>query len=195
MIIGITGNSGTGKSTVASILADLIDAEIIDADKIVREEQKEGKTYYNKIVEAFGTNILQKNKEIDRKNIASIIYENDKKRAKINDITNQYIVPIIIEKAKKTKKPNVILDVPLLFESNLNEICDISIGIISDNKTKIERLKLRDKDNNISKRLNIQPKDEFYLKNADYIIENNDENLQKKIEEVWNNICIKHGKN
>lgn len=196
MIIGITGNSGTGKSTAALILSQLIKAEIIDADKIVREEQIKGKTYYREIVRCFGNAILKGNKEIDREKLANIIYQDREKREKINKITKQYIVPIIIKKAKNTDKENVILDVPLLFESNLNEICDASIGIIAEEKLKTERLKLRDGDKNITKRLNIQPKNEFYIKNADYIIENNDNNnLQKNMEKVWKQICVKLGKN
>ena len=195
MVIGITGNSGTGKSTAALILAKLIDAKVIDADKIVREEQTKGKLYYKKIIRCFGSGILQANEEIDRKKLANIIYEDKEKREKINKITKQYIVPIIIKKAKNTDKENVILDVPLLFESNLNEICDVTIGIIAEQELKAERLKLRDGNKNIEKRLDIQPKNDFYIKKADYIIENNNNNLQKNMEKVWEKICMKHGKN
>ena len=107
MIIGITGNSGAGKTTVSILLAEKLNAKLIDADMIVKEEQKIGKQYYKKIVEAFGGEILLKNHEINRKKLANIIYNNLEKRNVINNITMEYIVPIIIEQAKSTEEENV----------------------------------------------------------------------------------------
>ena len=62
VIIGVTGNSGAGKDTVSEILKSELDALIIDADSIVRENQEPEKDYYKKIVELFGENILNDNK-------------------------------------------------------------------------------------------------------------------------------------
>lgn len=194
MVIGITGNSGAGKTTAAEVLASIIDAKIIDADKIVRQEQKIGKKYYKKIIENFGEAILQNNKEIDRKKLADIIFESKQKMEQMNEITTACIVPIIIKKTKALNDANVILDVPLLFESNLNEVCDITIGIIADEETKIKRLKKRDKGIDVSKRLKAQPESDFYIKKADYIIENNGNDLQKNMEIIWKKICTEHGK-
>lgn len=194
MVIGITGNSGAGKTTAAEVLASIIDAKIIDADKIVRQEQKIGKKYYKKIIENFGEAILQNNKEIDRKKLANIIFESKQKMEQMNEITTACIVPIIIKKTKALNDVNVILDVPLLFESNLNEVCDITIGIIADEETKIKRLKKRDKGIDVSKRLKAQPESGFYIKKADYIIENNGNDLQKNMEIIWKKICTEHGK-
>ena len=197
MIIGITGNSGAGKTTVANILAKKIDAEIIDADKIVKEEQKKGKPYYMEIVKNMGEEILLENLDICRKKLATILYKNEEKRNKINEITNKYIVPIIIEKAKKSTKQNIILDVPLLFESGLDKYCDKTISVLAEEKIKIERIHLREKieRDTIIQRLNIQAKNEYYIKKSDYIIENNNKDLEGKVEGVWKNICTNHGKN
>lgn len=196
MIIGVTGNSGSGKTTVSNILAKIADAEVIDADKIVKEEQQKGKSYYYKIIENLGKELLLENLEINREKLASIIYSNKHKRDIMNTITNEYIVPIITEKAINSIKENVILDVPLLFESNLNKICDITIAIITENEIKLKRLSTREKTNeaNITKRLSIQPENEYYFKRANYIIENNNDDLEKKVKEVWGKICLKHGK-
>lgn len=59
-IIGITGISGAGKSTVSKKIAKLKGAEIIDADKIVKNLQKKGNQYYEKIVETFGEEVIDK---------------------------------------------------------------------------------------------------------------------------------------
>ena len=99
---------------------------------------------------------------------------------------------IVYEKVLN-KNNNVILDVPLLFESKLNKICNFTVAVIAKEEIKINRITNRDNTNeNIAKaRLNIQPNDEFYKKRASFIIENN-ENLEKiDLEEI----CTKIGKN
>ena len=197
MVIGITGNSGAGKTTVANILAKKINAEIIDADQIVKEEQKIRTPYYNEIINSIGEEILLKNLELDRKKLAKIIYKKEEERNKINEITKKHILPKIVKKIKQTKSQNIILDVPLLFESGLDKVCDKTIAILAEDKIKIKRIKLREdiERDIIIQRLKIQPNSEFYKKNSDYIIENNDQNLEEKVEEVWEKICTNHGKN
>ena len=191
MVIGITGNSGTGKTEISKILALKINAKIIDADEEVRKLSEPGNKYYKKIIKLFGENILENNK-INKNKLAEIIYHNENARKKINKLTNKYVVKEIKNKIKKEKN-NIILDVPLLFESKLNKMCNLTIGIITDNKIKIKRICKRDNINEetAKARLNIQPKDEFYEKNADYIIKNNGKINEIDMEEI----CTKIGKN
>lgn len=197
MIIGITGNSGAGKTTVSKILAKKINAKIINADEIVKEFQQPGMLYYNEIVSTFGQDILQKDLKINRKKLAEIIYKNKEEREKINKITEKYITQEIIERIKKTKAQNIILDVPLLFESRLNKICDETISVVAKNRTKIKRICKREKiEKEIAKkRLNIQPKNKYYKNHSSNIIKNNNSKIEEKIEKVWRKICLKHGKN
>ena len=63
-IIGITGTSGAGKTTVTDIICKRKNAEYIDADEIVKSSQRKGEEYYKKIVENFGNEILQDNRRI-----------------------------------------------------------------------------------------------------------------------------------
>ena len=67
MVIGITGNSGTGKSEIAKLLAKKINAEIINADLVAKKLSEPGNIYNEKIIELFGEEILE-NKKINRKN-------------------------------------------------------------------------------------------------------------------------------
>jgi len=90
-IIGITGNSGSGKTIFSNILAEKMKAIIIDADKIAKQSSKKGEIYYNKIVELFGEEILE-NGEINRKKLAKIIYDNNEQRNYLNKLTNKYVV-------------------------------------------------------------------------------------------------------
>ena len=80
MIIGITGSSGAGKSTVCELLQKLYHAKIISADKIAKELSQKGTAYLAQIVEKFGNHILLEDGELNRKALANIIYQNEEKR-------------------------------------------------------------------------------------------------------------------
>ena len=76
MVIGITGNSGTGKSEIAKLLAEKINAEIINADLVAKKLSEPGNIYNEKIIELFGEEILE-NKKINRKKLAEIYGQNE----------------------------------------------------------------------------------------------------------------------
>lgn len=191
-IIGITGNSGSGKSSVSEIIAKKCDDSIIiDADKIAKSMAAINTKYYNAIKKEFGKDILKANLEIDRKKLANIIFNNDEKRDVLNRITFKYVVSNIKQKINLNKnKEVIILDIPLLFESGLDEICDITLGIIADKNVKIERICKRDKINinQAENRINKQLEDKILEKNCNYIIENN--GSLKELNEKLQNFII-----
>lgn len=192
MVIGITGNSGTGKSEIAKLLAEKINAEIINADLVAKKLSEPGNIYNEKIVELFGEEILE-NKKLNRKKLADIIYNNSQKRELLNNLTYIYVGNEIKHMVKLIKNQNVIIDAPLLFESGLEKICGFTIAVFAEEKTKIERICKRDGiDKSIAKsRLSIQEKIEYYKTRADYILENNGNLNEINLEEI----CTKIGKN
>lgn len=186
-LIGITGTSGAGKSTICKILKDKYDnVEIIDADKIAKECSRKGTVYLKSIAEYFGEDILNKNGELNRKKLANIIYENEEQREKLNSLTFIYVIDAIKEKISKLHKKIVIIDAPLLFESKLDQICDFTIGVIAVKDLKVKRI--MDRDNisqaNALSRLNAQISDEFLIKNADFIVNNNENDILKLKEQI-----------
>lgn len=191
-IIGITGNSGSGKSTISKLISKDYEAKIIDADKIAKEMTKNNGEYLQAIRQAFGNDVI-KNNELDRKKLADIVFLNRAEKEKLDGLTFEYVV----EEIKKELEANqnldyqyIILDVPLLFESKLDKLCDYTIGVIAPKTEKIKRICKRDK---LSKekalqRLNSQPNDEFFTKNCDTVI--NNENKEETIKMV-NEIMLK----
>ena len=191
-IIGITGNSGSGKSTISKLISKNYEAKIIDADKIAKEITKNNGEYLQAIRQAFGNDVI-KNNELDRKKLADIVFLNRTEKEKLDGLTFEYVV----EEIKKELEANqnldyqyIILDVPLLFESKLDKLCDYTIGVIAPKTEKIKRICKRDK---LSKekalqRLNSQPNDEFFTKNCDTVI--NNENKEETIKMV-NEIMLK----
>ena len=191
-IIGITGNSGSGKSTISKLISKKYEAKIIDADKIAKEMTKNNGEYLQAIRQAFGNDVI-KNNELDRKKLADIVFLNKAEKEKLDGLTFEYVV----EEIKKELEANqnldyqyIILDVPLLFESKLDKLCDYTIGVIAPQTEKIKRICKRDK---LSKekalqRLNSQPNDEFFTKNCNTVI--NNENKEETIKMV-NEIMLK----
>lgn len=184
MIIGITGSSGAGKSTVCEILKKEYNAQIIDADKISKQLSKKGTIYLEEIVEKFGKEILLENGELDRKKLAEIIYSSDEKREILNNCTLKHIKEKIKQEVKKLKnnKKIIAIDAPLLFEAKLDEICEFVIAVISDNlEVQIERITKRDgiTEEQAMARLKAQKPNDFYTQKSSYAIVNNG-----KIEEV-----------
>ena len=184
MIIGITGNSGTGKTSICNYLIKQINNSIslLDADKIVKQMSLPGNDYFNEIIKIFGEEILLDNGQINRAKLANIIFSDNKTRETLNKCTYKHVVEEIKKQVKLSKNEIILIDAPLLIESKLNEICDIVISVIADKETKIKRICSRD-DINVEiarARLDAQKPDEFYIKNSNYIVVNNNANLEKQ---------------
>ena len=188
-IIGITGNSGSGKSTISKLISKNYEAKIIDADKIAKEMTNSNGEYLQAIRQAFGNDVI-KNNELDRKKLADIVFLNRAEKEKLDGLTLEYVV----EEIKKELEANqnldyqyIILDVPLLFESKLDKLCDYTIGVIAPKTEKIKRICKRDNlsEEKALQRLNNQANDEFYIKKCDFIIENVDnEKTAKRVNEI-----------
>ncbi len=177
-IIGITGSSGAGKSTICDILEKEYETKIINADIVAKKLSKKGTRYISEISEKFGSDILDEHGELKRKKLAEIIYRDEKKREMLNQCTFKYIVKEIKKQIEKSSDVSaVIIDAPLLFESKLNEICEVIIGVISKEELQIERIVARDNVDydHAERRLKAQQNNEFYIEKCDEIIENNNE--------------------
>lgn len=186
MIIGITGSSGSGKTSISKLLCKELNADIINADEIVREMSMPGEVYYNEIIKTFGKDILLENGEINKPKLADIIFNSNEKRDVLNLLTFKYVVDEIKTTADSSKSEIIVIDAPLLIESKLNEICDIVISVIADENIKLQRICVRDSidENTALNRINAQPKNEFYIKNSNLVIINNKSDLQKQVQGI-----------
>ena len=184
MIVGLTGGIASGKSTVSNIFREL-GIEIIDAD-IKAKEISERKDVINEIENIFGKDVININGQIDRIKLKEIVFGNKEKLKKLNDVFH----PKVMAEFKKIKENNdkndiIIFDVPLLFETEMDKICDKVIVVYTDEITQIKRMIERD---NITEELarkiiNSQMSLKEKLEKSQIHIENNGtlENLKEKI--------------
>ena len=119
-IIGITGNSGSGKTTVAN----MIGGHAIDADKVVHKVMETGQPAYKKIVSAFGTDILDSEAKIDRKKLGSIVFSDTAKRTSLEEILHPIVTEEILNEIKNSGELIFTIDAVLLVESGLHHHCD-----------------------------------------------------------------------
>lgn len=177
-VIGITGSSGAGKSTVCSILQKEYQVKIINADKIAKRLSKRGTSYIDEIVKKFGKDILDDDGELKRKKLAEIIYTDPEKRRELNSCTFKYIRKEIQREIKEERDVStVVIDAPLLFECELDKLCHYVVGIISKKELQIERIVVRDNIDyeHAERRLSAQEENEFYISRCNEIIENNND--------------------
>lgn len=170
IIIGLTGQSGAGKSTVAKIFAQHKFC-VIDADRVAKEITSRQSTSLL-LADHFGTDILNENDYLNRKALADIVFSDREQLKKLNSIMFPKICKQIREVIDENNDKNVVIDAPQLFESGLNEICDIVISVIAPIEILVQRIVRRD---NISEddarlRLASQHDEQFFIERSDYII-------------------------
>ena len=126
-VLGITGGVGSGKSKAASMLHELLESELISTDDVARELMNKGKVSYNRVVNEFGTEILDDDEEIDRKKLANIVFNHKDKLELLNSFTHEHVIAKvndIMKKSKKEDKPLVIIESALFKEAGFENICD-----------------------------------------------------------------------
>ena len=123
LLIGITGNIGTGKSTVASMLASL-GAEVIDADKVAHEVMRAGYSAHAQIVETFGPQVLGPDGEVDRARLGSIVFANPELLARLEAIVHPATLEAITRRIATTSADVVVVEAIKLIESGMAGACD-----------------------------------------------------------------------
>ncbi len=193
-IIGITGGIGTGKSTILAILEKEYQAHIVETDKLAHKLMSPGEIAYNKIVEIFGTDILQDDKTIDRGKLGGIVFRDEEKLQQLNAIVHpavkQYILRDIEEKRQNGQVSYYVIEAALLIEDGYKAICDEMWYIYTSQKLRVERL-LKGRGGTEEKWLQVirnQSSEEFYREHCDVMIDNG-ESVGKTAETIKELLC------
>lgn len=192
MIIGVCGSSGSGKSTVCSILAEY-KFTWLNCDQIYHDLTNNYTPCLDHIRKEFGE-IVIKNDRLNRKVLADIVFNDEQALKRLNEISHFYVRGeldrIISDSYEKTQ--GFIIDAPMLFEAKLEEICNVIIAVVSAQKNKIDRIINRDgiTEYNASQRLRHQTSDEELIRRCDYVIDNNFDltHLKKRCSDIMNEI-------
>jgi len=201
-IIGVTGSIGSGKSTVARILGDIIDTPVVDADAISRELVEPGREALVSIVETFGNNMILRNGGLNRKALGDLIFNNTHARKQLNKI----MFPLVRKRAIEyfntycmTGRKHLIFDAPLLFESKMFDLVDYIALVYVPHDIQVQRIMDRNglSSKEATARVNAQPSgDTLRGMPIDYLIQNTTDyiGLNAMIEKMWKNIQEKKKK-
>lgn len=181
IVIGLTGQTGSGKSTCSNYLKDS-GYHIIDADICAREVLDKGTDCFFEVKKTFGDIVIFPDGSLNRKQLANIIFNDKNELNKLNGITNPYIIDNINDKISRADNGIIILDAPTLFESGADKLCNYTICVIAPIQVRLERIISRDKltTDEAKSRINSQNNDEFYISRSNYMIDNNS-NIDKMI--------------
>lgn len=173
-LVGLTGKTGAGKSTVSKYLQEK-GAYIIDGDIVARQVLTEDKNLIPRLCEAFG-DILTTDGTLDRKALARAAFSAPESTALLNSLMHPAINSFIRKQAEKAFEDSdvVVVDAAAIIESGFADECDILLVAHAPVEVRKTRVMARD---NISEsdalvRINGQKEDDFYLSRADYIIRN-----------------------
>jgi dephospho-CoA kinase len=138
--IGLTGGIGSGKSTVARLLAER-GAVIIDADRIAREVLEPGTPGLAAVVAAFGGGVLTADGALDRPALAAIVFSDPEARARLDGIVHPLVRARSVELTAAAPSDAVLVnDVPLLVETGQAGSYDLVVVVVTDPGTRIARL-------------------------------------------------------
>jgi len=195
--VGLTGNIASGKSRTALLFAEL-GAHIIDADLIVHELLASNSKTYSKIVEAFGEQILDEAREIDRKKLGQIIFFDTEKRLQLNQLTHHDVgvemLRRIFELEHEFSRGIVIVDAALMVETGGYKMYDRLIVVTCDPALQLSRLMGRDhlSEKDARARMNSQMPIEEKLKLADYTVDTSGtlKQTRDQVEAIWRDLLI-----
>lgn len=175
--VGLTGGIGSGKTTIAKIFG-ILNIPVYNADDAAKQLMNTNEKLKATIIEHFG-NASYANGQLDRKYLASIVFNNKEKLDFLNSLTH----PVTIEDAEnwmnKQNAPYIIKEAALLFESGAAERLDYVIGIYAPQHIRVKRVMERDKlsAEEVMKRISRQIDEEMKMKLCNFIITNNEQQL------------------
>ncbi len=177
LIVGLTGRSGSGKTTVSRYYQSK-GYPAVDGDAVSRAVTTKGSACLKELTDAFGTDILNEDGTLNRKKLGSIAFSSAQNNALLVAITHPYITRTLWDLAQTARQEGaklLFVDGAMIVGSPAQALCDKLIVVTTDAKLSISRIILRDgiSKTSASQRLNAQKSDEALRSAADFVIENN----------------------
>lgn len=200
-ILGITGGVGAGKSTILAYLQKQYGARVILADEAGHMVQEPGKPCYEKIVEQFGEEILEKTEpgsRIDRQKLGAIVYANPEKLEILNQIVHPAVKTHILSEIEKERQkgevPFVTIEAALLLEDHYEQFCDEIWYVYAEEAVRAERLAAgrgysAKKTESIMKN---QMKDAEFRSRCDFVIDNSSDFMENTYKQIDKGL-VEHG--
>lgn len=185
-VIGLTGPTGAGKSTIAQALRAR-GIPILDCDIAAREITEKGSPFLAQLAEAFGQDILLPDGTLNRRLLGSRAFCDSEKTKLLNCITHPAIIARIKKQLAELAQAGntaAVLDAPTLFEAGADALCDFTVCVVADEETRLHRIMERDgiSEEQARARMSAQKPEEYYVRKCDFAIANaEDEPITRKV--------------
>lgn len=194
LLVGLTGNIGSGKSTVAQMLSER-GATIIDADVLARRAVELGTAGFEKIIAKWGAAVLGPDGHLDRAALRRVVFADHEQLEELNQIVHPEVERLrgrLVEQARKRGDRLVICDIPLLFERHMTDRFDRIILVDAHRGIRLERL-VKDRGLTETEAMDMiaaQMPAELKRARADFIIENDGTltQLERRVHDVWSSL-------
>ena len=194
LLVGLTGGIGSGKSTVAELLAER-GAVVIDADDLARRAVAPGTPGFDRVVETFGRDILGPDGGIDRATLADVVFADPSRLRELEAIVHPEVARLLVESVEPYRDTDdvIVYAVPLLAERGMAEGFDVVVVVVADVDRRIERL-MRDRGmtaEEVRARVAAQLTDEERARVADVLLDNDGEpeRLIPQVNRLWTDLA------
>lgn len=184
-ILGITGPTGAGKTTVSKIF-EKNGIKVVDGDILAREIVEVGKPALKELKEALGEEIINDDGTLNRKKTAAIAFSDSEKLATLNRITHHYIKEEFLKIASEYDGDILGFDGAVILESDVKYLFTKILSVIADEDIRLKRITSRDNITQDEGRLRIssQKNNEFYIENSDFLVYNNGEDMEDQVNSI-----------
>lgn len=173
-VIGITGPTGAGKTTVLNVLQSMGGA-ILDCDAVYHGLTENCIPMRKELADRFGAQIFGPDGALKRKELGAVVFGDSAALADLNGITHRYVreaVSAAIRQAEAEGKPAAAIDAIALLESGLDGLCDTTVAVTAPDEVRVKRIMARE---NISEeyarlRISAQKPNQFFEEHCDYVL-------------------------
>lgn len=192
-LIGLTGQTGAGKSTVSRLFREK-GVYVIDADMLVRELYTPDSLCLRLIASEFGAEVLCEDKSLNRAVLREYAFRDSESTQRLNSIVHPLVTDLFIKRLSEVARTHslIVYDAPQLFESGCDVLCDCVLSVMADRAVRLKRICDRDKitPQQAESRMNAQLSESFFEENSDFILRNDTDinTLAKGFEKLYNKL-------
>jgi dephospho-CoA kinase len=198
LLVGLTGGLASGKSTVASLLARR-GAIVVDADELSRRAVAPGTPGLARIVETFGSKVLDAGGGLDRAALAAVVFADKEKRRVLESIVHPEVFRLLdgVVSGYRATDAVVVFDAPLIVETGFHQACDLVIVVSSPVEAQVARV-VRARgmsEGEARSRIDSQASPAERERHADIVVRNDGtlEQLEEHVESLWKELQRRAG--